>query len=81
MDVWKRSFQVINNGIDAERYRFNYTVSQDKRRELGFTEDNFVIGHVGRFAAQKTTNFLWTYLKVFTTLILSLNCYLLEMAS
>ena len=54
----KPSFQVINNGIDAERYRFNYTVSQDKRRELGFTEDNFVIGHVGRFAAQKNHKFL-----------------------
>lgn len=54
----ERPFQVINNGIDAERYCFQYIVSKNKRQELGFAEDDFVIGHVGRFAAQKNHKFL-----------------------
>ena len=43
---------VIKNGVDVERFRFNEEIRDRLRRELG-VEDKTVIGHVGRFFAQK----------------------------
>ena len=54
---YKKNFMVINNGIDVEKFAYNPDVRAAKRRELGI-ENNFVIGHVGRFALQKNHIFL-----------------------
>lgn len=46
---------VINNGIDMERFNPALYVDgrNDMRGTLGFAPDDFVVGHVGRFAQQK----------------------------
>ena len=58
-------FRVLNNAIDAERYRFDPEVRQEVRKELGIPADAPVVGHVGRFMAPKNHGFL---LRIFAEL-------------
>lgn len=58
-------FRVLNNAIDAERYRFDPKVRQEVRSELGIPADALVAGHVGRFMAPKNHGFL---LRIFAEL-------------
>ena len=50
-------FTVIPNAIDCEKYRFNENIRSQVRQTLGI-EDQFVVGHVGRFTYQKNHSFL-----------------------
>ena len=50
-------FTLLKNGIDPEKFRFDDQVRQELRKSLG-VEDQFVVGHVGRFCAQKNHSFL-----------------------
>ncbi|MFV0189022.1 glycosyltransferase [Empedobacter falsenii] len=43
-------FEVIYNGIDAEKF---LNCNEDVRKELNIPEEAFVIGHVGRYAREK----------------------------
>lgn len=52
-----RSFVVMRNAIDAQKFVYNSEVAKQKREELGI-EDKFVLGHVGRFNLQKNHEFL-----------------------
>ena len=54
---YKKGFTVINNGVDVEKFAYNPAVRAAKRKELGL-ENNFVLGHVGRFNLQKNHTFL-----------------------
>ena len=49
---------ILNNGIDDTRYLLNQEKRQEVRRRLGFSNETFVIGHVGRFTFQKNHPFL-----------------------
>lgn len=49
--------EIFNNGLDLNVYKFNPVVRQEVRQNLGL-EDNFVIGHIGRYQYQKNHNFL-----------------------
>lgn len=51
------NYLLYKNGIDLEKYLYNENIRKQIRKELGI-EDNFVIGHVGRFAKQKNHAFL-----------------------
>lgn len=54
---YKKDFMVINNGIDVEKFVYDSDIRTAKRKELGI-ENNFVMGHVGRFSPEKNHNFL-----------------------
>ncbi len=49
---------IINNGIDLNKYAFNEKVRKIKRKEIGLTDSDIVIGHIGRFMEQKNHDFL-----------------------
>lgn len=51
------SFQIINNAIDVAAYAYNPSKSQEMHRQLGL-ENEFTIGHVGRFNQPKNHPFL-----------------------
>lgn len=57
--------EVINNAIDANKFKKNTTVRKDVRRELGISENTFCVGHIGRFHEHKNHVFL---LKIFKEL-------------
>jgi glycosyltransferase EpsF len=62
----KAPFDIVYNAIDIDRFVFNETVRTRVRSELGLRDDQFVVGHVGRFMAQKNHEFL---IKVFAQLV------------
>lgn len=53
----KRSFLVINNGVDTDRFAFNSAMRQEYRKQYG-VENETVIGCVGRLNRQKNQLFL-----------------------
>ena len=48
---------VIRNGIDFTKFRNIPETKEEIRKELGISEDAYVIGQVGRFAYQKNPEF------------------------
>ena len=48
---------VIRNGIDFNRFRNTEKTKEQIRKELGISNDTYVIGQVGRFAYQKNPEF------------------------
>ena len=52
-----QKFIVMKNAIDCNKYLYNYEISKQVRKELGI-ENKLIIGHVGRFNAQKNHKFL-----------------------
>lgn len=51
------NYEVWKNGIELEKYDYNPVVRNMMRTQLGLS-DKFIIGHVGRFSAQKNHSFL-----------------------
>lgn len=51
-------FEVVYNAIDLNRFRFNAEARAQARADLGLVGNQFAIGHVGRFTAQKNHAFL-----------------------
>lgn len=47
-----RQFDIIYNGIDLEKFAFDQEVRDEFRRQQGL-ENQFVVGHIGRFNIQK----------------------------
>lgn len=55
--ISKEKVQIIPYAIELEQYQFNAQIREEYRKKLGIS-DEFVIGHVGRFAFQKNHDFL-----------------------
>lgn len=51
-------FEIINNAIELQQFKYSDTIRIEVRKEFGFKEDEFVFGHVGRFDTQKNHAFL-----------------------
>lgn len=49
--------KVINNAIDLEKFKYNEVTRNKTRNELD-VENNFVVGHIGRFNKQKNHDYL-----------------------
>lgn len=49
---------LLNNAIDLDKFKYDKKIRDKKRKELGINEDTLVIGHIGRFVAQKNHTFL-----------------------
>lgn len=56
-----KKYKVVRNAVDIERFHYDEKIREDTRRNLGI-DNNYVIGHVGRFARAKNHLFL---LKIF----------------
>lgn len=54
----KQNFYLLKNAIDTERFAFSKEKRQKGRERLGISEQDFVVGHVGRFEEQKNHRFL-----------------------
>ena len=48
---------VLNNGIDYNRFNYDVKIREEKRKELGYREDEFVVGLFGRFVSPKNPIF------------------------
>lgn len=54
----KGNVYLLNNAIDLDKFKYDEKVRKRKRKELGIKDDTLVIGHIGRFVAQKNHAFL-----------------------
>ena len=54
----KGNVYLLNNAIDLDKFKYNESLRKMKRKELGIKDDTLVIGHIGRFVAQKNHDFL-----------------------
>lgn len=54
----QRLYKVIPNAIELEKFRFDAAKRASLRKELGFSEQDIVLGHVGRFDHQKNHEFM-----------------------
>lgn len=54
----KGNVYILNNAIELEKFTYNEEIRQAKRKELNIRDDTLVIGHIGRFVAQKNHTFL-----------------------
>lgn len=53
----KGKVYLLNNAIDLNKFTYNEEIRKIKRKELNL-EEQIVIGHIGRFVAQKNHTFL-----------------------
>lgn len=51
-------FEIIPNGFNVEKFQYSQEARHYIRSKIGIQEDDFVIGHVGRFNYQKNQQFL-----------------------
>ncbi len=49
---------LLNNAIDLDKFAYDEDVRKAKIKELNISDDTLVIGHIGRFVAQKNHTFL-----------------------
>lgn len=61
-----KKVEVIPNGIDVRKFAYNPKKREECRSELGIPQNAFVIGHTGRFTAQKNQKFV---IDVFSQLV------------
>lgn len=52
-----KKFEILPNGIDLEKFKFNIQKRNEIREKLNLKE-KFVLGHIGRFCKQKNYDFL-----------------------
>lgn len=54
---------IIKNGIDTEKYVFNAKIRNELRKEWNISEDEVVLGHIGRLDKNKNHTFILDILK------------------
>ena len=53
-----KKLQVINNGIDLQKYKFNEKTRTKYRKEFGIKDNQLLLCNVGRFAPEKNHEFI-----------------------
>lgn len=53
-----KCFEIIENGISVKDFHYDDKIKKNYREHLKLTEDEFVIGHIGRFDYPKNHTFL-----------------------
>ena len=56
--IKSKTYKVINNAIDLNKFGFSEDIRDLYRKELGFDDNTLVIGNVGRFHFQKNHPFI-----------------------
>ncbi len=53
-----KHFDILNNGIQTGKHEYSEQTRKMTREKFGFTDDDIVIGHVGRFDEPKNQRYL-----------------------
>lgn len=54
----KIKFEVMNNGIQLAEFKYNKNIGKTKRQEINISENDFVVGTVGRITFPKNPEFI-----------------------
>lgn len=52
------SVEIVKNAIDINKFKYNYIKREEMRKKLNLSNEDLVIGHIGRFDHQKNHSFL-----------------------
>ena len=53
-----KPYEVLNNGIDLEKYSFNEKIRERIRHQMSLADEDVLIGHVGFFSELKNQSFI-----------------------
>lgn len=56
--IENHNYYLLTNAIDENKFKYNENIRKKIRKELGINNDEYLIGHIGRFMAQKNHTFL-----------------------
>ena len=59
-----KRFEIINNGIEIEKYIFDENIRNNKRKEMNILENEFCLISVGRLSKEKNFEFLLDIMKI-----------------
>lgn len=59
-------YEIIHNGIKIDNYNISDEKIKNKKKNLGISEDNFIVGTIGRLEKQKNQQYL---IKIFPKLL------------
>lgn len=51
-------YKILKNAIDTSKLYFSEEIRNETRKSLNINDENFVVGHIGRFSIQKNHEFL-----------------------
>lgn len=54
----KGNVYLLNNAIDLDKFKYDEVIRNNKRKKLNISDDQIVIGHIGRFATVKNHTFI-----------------------
>ena len=54
----KGNFQILQNAINIDAFKYNPSVRNEERLKYGIRDDEFVVGHIGKFMDAKNHKFL-----------------------
>lgn len=57
-EVKKGKVMILPNAIDPERFKFSDAARRKIRAKYGIADDDFIVGHVGRFFTEKNHRFI-----------------------
>ena len=57
------NFEVIYNGVEIDQYLFDEEIRLKYRKKFGYSDDDIIIGHVGRLSKEKNQEHLLRILK------------------
>ncbi|MDD3241995.1 MAG: glycosyltransferase [Bacilli bacterium] len=67
-----RSFRIINNAIDIEKFSFSKEIRNKIRNKYNINDNEILIGHIGRFDTPKNHKFI---IEIFNDLVKENNNY------
>ena len=67
--IKSQKLTIVNNGIETEKFLFDLNKRKKIRKKLNFAESDIIVGHVGRFVAQKNHTFLIDIFKEFLEIV------------
>ena len=53
-----KDYRLISNAVDVTQFGFDQKIRIRIRKEFNYNDDDFIVGHVGRFEAQKNHDYL-----------------------
>lgn len=54
----KKDFELIPNAIDVNRFKYNKKIRDEQRAKYNISDEEFVIGNIGRFNLQKNHEYI-----------------------
>lgn len=63
----KRRFEIIYNGIDIDKFKYDVTFRKRIKKELDIDDDAVLLGNIGNLNTQKNQNYLLKIMKNLTT--------------